>query len=247
MRLWDNASALKRLYRWLYIFVLMCLVAAIAVWGMHSSYFLVRHVKVVRPLQYISSSDIESISKHYLYGNIFTVNVNAVQRQLAAFPWVEQVQVKRIWPDVIAIDIKERVAVARWRDGRLVDQGGTLFNASTKEDLPIFDGPPKDSQNMTLQLFLFDKMLHSVGLRVAQLHLNERSAWEVILNNGILIRLGREHEEKRLASFITVWSKVLKDQAANIEYVDMRYPDGFALRNKQEANASVDTAAVTAD
>ncbi|MDF7676701.1 cell division protein FtsQ/DivIB [Neisseriaceae bacterium ESL0693] len=247
MRLWDNAQALKRLYRWLYLCVALCLMAAITLWGMHSSHFPVRHIKVTRTLQHIDAADIQRISKQYLYGNIFTVNVNAAQQELAGLPWVAQVQVKRVWPDTIALDIKERVALARWHDGQLVDQEGELFHARTSEDLPVFDGPVKNSRAMTVQLLLFNNMLHSVDLSVARLHLNARSAWEIVLNNGILIRLGREHQEKRLARFIAVWPQVLEDQAANIEYVDMRYPDGFALRKKQTVDVRSDAVTATAD
>lgn len=233
MRLWDNATALKRLYHWLYVFVIACLFCSIGIWAINSPYFPVRHIKVITHLKHVDAKDVERISQQYLYGNIFIVDVNAAQQALAKLPWVDKVQVKRVWPDVVQIHIQERIPIAQLGNGQLVDEKGKLFKATTKESLPLFTESVNATKNMTIQLSVFENLLRPVGLHVNELHLNERSAWEVVLNNGILIKLGREHEQQRLSRFVEVWPQVLHSQEENIDYVDMRYPDGFALRYKK--------------
>lgn len=248
MRLWDNATALKRLYHWLYLCIFLCLLGSAVVWAMHSPYFPVRQVKVVRPLWQVNGAEVQRISQKYLYGNIFVVDVNGAQQALSHLPWVASAQVKRVWPDTVQLDIRERVALARWPDGRLVDEDGHLFSATTNAALPQFTGTVKMTKDMVVQLLLFENMLQPIGLKVRELHLNDRLAWVVVLNNGILVRLGREHEQQRLSRFIEVWPQVLRNQADNIAYVDMRYPDGFALRYKNASGSQADnTAGMTAD
>ncbi|MCO6526631.1 cell division protein FtsQ/DivIB [Snodgrassella sp.] len=232
MRLWDNAQALKRLYRWLYVCVLFCLLAAGGTWVVHSPYFPVRQIQVLQPLKHLQSTEIEKISRQYLRGNIFTVNVNAAQAELAKLPWVAKVQVKRIWPDTVQLDIKERVPVARWNTQQLVDMDGRIFNAAAQEQLPLLVGTTGSARYMTVHLLTFENLLQPTGLHVQELQLSDRSAWQLILTNGITLRLGREKVEQRLASFVWAWQQVLQNQASNIDYVDLRYPDGFALRYK---------------
>ncbi|KDN15728.1 hypothetical protein BGI40_06995 [Snodgrassella communis] len=232
MRLWDNAQALKRLYRWLYVCVLFCLLAAGGTWVAHSPYFPVRQIQVLQPLKHLQPTEIEKISRQYLQGNIFTVNVSAAQAELAKLPWVAKVQVKRIWPDTVQLDIKERVPVARWNTQQLVDMDGRIFNAVAQEQLPLLVGTTGSTRYMTVHLLIFENLLQPTGLYVQELQLSDRSAWQLILTNGITLRLGREKVEQRLASFVWAWQQVLQNQASNIDYVDLRYPDGFALRYK---------------
>lgn len=232
MRLWDNAQALKRLYRWLYVCVLFCLLAAGVTWVVHSPYFPVRQIQVLQSLKHLQSTEIAKISRQYLRGNIFTVNVSAAQAELAKLPWVAKVQVKRIWPDTVQLDIKERVPVARRNTQQLVDMDGRIFNAATQEQLPLLVGTTGSTRHMTVHLLTFENLLQPTGLHVQELQLSDRSAWQLILTNGITLRLGREKVEQRLASFVWAWQQVLQNQASNIDYVDLRYPDGFALRYK---------------
>ncbi|WP_239351703.1 cell division protein FtsQ/DivIB [Snodgrassella communis] len=232
MRLWDNVQALKRLYRWLYVCVLFCLLAAGGTWVVHSPYFPVRQIQVLQPLKHLQSTEIEKISRQYLRGNIFTVNVSAAQVELAKQPWVAKVQVKRIWPDTVQFDIKERVPVARWNTQQLVDMDGRIFDAAAQEQLPLLVGNIGSARYMTVHLLTFENLLQPTGLHVQELQLSDRSAWQLILTNGITLRLGREKVEQRLASFVWAWQQVLQNQASNIDYVDLRYSDGFALRYK---------------
>lgn len=246
MRLWDNAQALKRLYRWLYVCVLFCLLAAGGSWLVHSPYFPVRQIQVIHPLKHLQSAEIEQISRQYLQGNIFTADVSAAQSALAKLPWVYKVQVKRIWPDTVQLDIRERDPVARWNDQQLVDTDGQIFNAVVHEQLPVFVGSSGSARYMTVHLLTFENLLQSTGLHIQQLQLSNRSAWQLTLSNGITLKLGREKVEQRLAHFVWAWPQVLQKQASNIDYVDLRYPDGFALRYKNKAVSAASTSAVNA-
>ncbi|MCO6504075.1 MAG: cell division protein FtsQ/DivIB [Snodgrassella sp.] len=234
MRLWDNAIALKRLYRWLYLCIALCLLTAGGIWLVHSSYFPVRQIKVAEPLKHVQTAEIESISKKYLYGNIFTVNVNAARTEFAKLPWVAKAHVKRIWPDTVLLKINERTPIARRGNRQLVDANGELFEAQLQDNLPLLVGSESSVRFMAMNLLIFENLLQPTGLHIHELHLSNRSAWDIVLDNGISLRLGRENVETRLSRFVWAWPQVLHSQAKDIDYVDLRYPDGFALRYKNK-------------
>lgn len=245
MRLWDNAAALKRLYRWLYACVLLCLLGALGMWVVNSPYFPIKQVKVATPLQRVSAAQVQGIVTHYLHGNIFKADVNSAQTALTKLPWVAKAGVKRLWPDTVELSITERQPVARWHNSQLVDDQGNVFTAPTNEAFPVLTGDTASAKQMVTQLDTFEELLRPTGLHIAQLAFSDRSAWTLVLNNGITVRLGRDDEQKRLQHFVWAWPRVLRDQAANIDYVDMRYRDGFALRHRHGNNSN--TAAPNTD
>ena len=243
MRLWDNAAALKRLYRWLYACVILCLLAAAAVWLVNSPYFPIRQVQMAQPLVRVSAAQVQAVAQRHLHGNIFKADVNAAQAAFAKMPWVGKAQVKRIWPDTVVVTLTERVPVARWAVAGLVDSNGQLFDAQTDAYLPVFEAENTDPkarvpQLMVAKLAAFQAALKPTGLRIAKLHYSARSAWTLALDNGITVRLGRENEAERLKHFVWAWPQVLQPQAADIDYVDMRYKDGFALRMRNGSTAA---------
>jgi cell division protein FtsQ len=62
--------------------------------------------------------------------------------------------------------------------------------------------------------------------------LTQRYAWQLRLANGLHVMLGRDGDvaESRLRRFVEVYPETLGRMARKHEYVDLRYPNGFALR-----------------
>jgi cell division protein FtsQ len=73
------------------------------------------------------------------------------------------------------------------------------------------------------------------GLRIAAVRLDERGAWELDLDSGVTVRLGRRDVDERIDRFIRTTSQVIAHRMSEISYVDMRYSNGFAIgwRNSQ--------------
>ena len=73
------------------------------------------------------------------------------------------------------------------------------------------------------------------GMRIAALRLDERGAWEMDLDNGVTVRLGRRDLDERIDRFIRTTSQVIAHHLTEINYIDMRYSNGFAIgwRNQE--------------
>jgi len=83
----------------------------------------------------------------------------------------------------------------------------------------------------------FVEILAPLGESVERVVLTPRHAWQLRLASGLTLELGRdgtESVEQRLARFVAVFPETLgrlaRRDAASFPHVDLRYPNGFALR-----------------
>ena len=121
----------------------------------------------------------------------------------------------------------------------LVDSKGNVFAASLKQDLPIFEGQQGTGKDMVKHYADFSGILSPLKLTIKELIYTPRSAWLLVLNNGITVRLGRENEIKTFCSSLPrFWPSLLRKKQSRIEYVDMRYKDGFSVRYRPSENPS---------
>jgi cell division protein FtsQ len=84
----------------------------------------------------------------------------------------------------------------------------------------------------------YSEMLAATGMKVTQLVLTPRRAWQIQTDNGIVIELGREDTETRLAKFASVYQHTLGKLGVAFAYADLRYPNGFAVRRPVRAAAN---------
>jgi len=68
-----------------------------------------------------------------------------------------------------------------------------------------------------------------VDLHAAQLSLSPRHAWQLRLRNGMVLELGREDVQQRLARFVAVYPYSLVAIQSRVKFVDLRYRNGFAV------------------
>jgi cell division protein FtsQ len=80
---------------------------------------------------------------------------------------------------------------------------------------------------------VYGELLRSTGLKVTQLALSPRRAWQIGTDSGMVVELGREMVEARLKKFVDVYGRTLGVLNVPVRYVDLRYPNGFAVRRPQ--------------
>lgn len=234
--MWDDAGAMGRLTRWLMVLLVLLLCGTGVAWVYNSDYFPVREVSIKGRLKYADTKQLQTIAQKYMRGNIFRADVNGAREAFQKLPWIDSALVRRRLPDTVEIILTERVPLARWQSGGLVDTKGNVFDARANIPLPVFDGQPGTGKDMVKHYHDFNSILKAQNLSVKELAYTPRSAWLVELNNGIPVRLGRENEIKRLQQFAQVWPGLLRRHESSLIYVDMRYKDGFSVRYKQTAD-----------
>jgi cell division protein FtsQ len=238
--MWDNADMLNGCANALYALAAAALILAGVYTAIHSPLLPLRQLALQGDLTHISRERAQSAARAGAVGTFLSVDLDAVRRAFESLPWVRKVEVRRLWPDRIEVAIEEHVALARWgidaQSGRLVNTHGEVFEAELPDAarLPQFAGPAGSAQELTRRYAAFRQALAPLGFEPRQVLLSQRYAWQLRLSNGLTLELGRDQLKEpvlqRLARFVAYYPQTLGSLKRRLEYVDLRYPGGFALR-----------------
>ena len=203
----------------------------------HSSVFLLSTIRVQGELRHVTRDDVVNALQGRVSGTFFSVELETIRALFEGIPWVRRAEVRRLWPDRIEVRVEEHVALARWgqgQDGRLVNTYGELFSGRTDAQMPLFSGPAGSEGEVTHRYRVFRQQLAPLQLDPQQVLLSSRYAWQLKLSNGLVVQLGRDSDKDgiadRLARFVSVYAPTLGKLPHRFDYVDLRYPNGFALR-----------------
>jgi cell division protein FtsQ len=233
--MWDKPRALNLAANLL--FALAGVLAAYSVLrvAVQLPVFALREVHVSGEIAHVTIEQVEEIVKRELSGNFFTLELAAARAAFEKLPWVRRANVRRHWPDRLAVALEEHVPLARWGTSGLVNTHGEVFSAAhdgatATGALPLFIGPAASAKEMAIQYEYFKRSLAAIGQVPLQVHLSPRRAWRLRLDSGLVVEVGREHIEFRVDRFVAVYARSVGRLQRKLEYVDLRYPNGFALR-----------------
>ena len=242
--MWDNPRLLNTAANFLAGLAALLFAYAGLQLLLRSPLFPLKEVVVRGELKHANREEIASAMEG-VGGNFFAVDLAAVRERLEQLGWVRRVNLRRIWPDRIEVTLEEHVAFARWGGGGLVNTFGEHFPVPENEggapELPLFSGPAGSEGEITRRYRSFAELLAPLGESPERVVLTPRYAWQLRLGgaqNGVLnLELGRdgaETVEQRLARFAAAYPESLarlpRRAASEQGYVDLRYPNGFALR-----------------
>jgi len=182
--------------------------------------------------QRVSPGEIEKVVAPYLNAGFMTVDLASIEQAVETVPWVDHARVRRQWPMGVHVSVIEQTAVARWGDSGLLNMRGELFVRSAAHvpaELPRLSGPDGSATVVAQRFLSLQTRMQEANLRVVALRLDERGAWEMDLDNGVTVRLGRRDVDERTERFIRTAAGVIAHHINEVTYVDMRYSNGFAI------------------
>jgi len=156
-------------------------------------------------------------------------------------PWVRQASLRRVWPDRLAVQLEEHRPAALWvdeaGDERLVNNRGEIFEANLgdveDDGLPVFSGPPGTAVPMLALYRRLVPVFDGLGRPLRELHLSGRGSWQVVLDGGARIELGRGSDDEVVARserFVRTVGQLTQRWQRDLEYADLRHADGYAVR-----------------
>ncbi len=177
----------------------------------------VRVISMDGSFQRVSPGQIEKAVAPFSQAGFMSADLDGIQRAVETLPWVEHARIQRRWPNSLHVTVVEQTAAARWGESGLLNTRGELFVREASHvpaELPRLSGP-EGTQSQVAQR--------------SALRLDARGAWEMDLDSGVTVRLGRREVDERIDRFIHTASQVIAHRLNEITYVDMRYSNGFAI------------------
>jgi len=228
---WDKPNMLNWIANALFAFAFVLFIYGSVYVLVHLPIFPLNEVRVEGELKHVTREQVKLIASRYLQGNFFTVDLVRTRQAFEKLPWARSVSVRRRWPNRLEVVIEEHQALARWGNIALVNTHGELFHAASDADLPVFYGPGDGVKEVAEHYGEFGELILPVEMKLTEVTLTPRRSWQVTTNTGMVISLGREKMDMRLARFMQVYSKTYEGLKGDLKYVDLRYPSGFAVRS----------------
>ena len=199
-------------------------------------------IEINGPFQRVTALQIEEAISDEIEQGFIGADLDRIQTQIVALTWIDQARVARRWPSRIAITVTEQVPAAIWGERGLLNTRGELFVTEARHipaELPRLSGPDTSSAEVARRYLAVRDQLIPVGLDLRRVHVDARGSWDMTLANGIEIRLGRRDVTERTELFLDVVANIITGRAADIDYVDMRYGNGFTIGWKSGSKTPV--------
>lgn len=226
-------SAMLRLLAWALALALVALplVAVVNGW-VGGERWPLRTLRVQGQLVRVDQAQLRATVLPHAHRGFFAVDLERIQAEVAALPWVEQAAVRKHWPDLLEIRLTEHRPFAHWGEGRLLSEQGRLFPsgmARVPAGLPRLEGPePRVAEVVALYQEARERLAQAGGVRGVAL--DRRGSWSITLRDGTEVVLGRNDPQARLARFAALLPRVLAQSAGRrLVRADLRYTNGFAL------------------
>ena len=199
-------------------------------------------ISIEGPFQRVSALSIEEAISDQLNTGFLSANLKLIQDRVIALPWIDQAAVGRRWPGTLEISVTEQVPAAIWGERGLLNTRGDLFVTDARHvpaELPRLSGPDGQSSVVAERYLDMREKLIPSGLDLRQVKLDARGAWALKLSNGVDVRLGRRDVDVRSQLFLDVAANIISSREGEIDFVDMRYSNGFTIGWKSGARLPV--------
>ncbi|WP_454849898.1 cell division protein FtsQ/DivIB [Rhizobium binxianense] len=186
------------------------------------------------------TSEIEILQLLGLDGttSLVALDVDAARQKIARLPWVENVEVRKIYPKTIEVKLKEREAYAIWQHGQelsLIERNGSVI-APLRDNkfsaLPLVVG--RDAETAAALIDEEFGKWPDVKARVKAFVRISGRRWDLHMDNGVVVKLPEDGVDQALATL----SKFDRDEQLlerDIAAVDLRLPDRTAIQLTPEA------------
>jgi cell division protein FtsQ len=234
---------------------LVLLLAAVLWWALRHPLFSIGGITVQGDVTHNSAATLRANVAPRLAGNFFTVNLAGARQAFEGVPWVRQANVRREFPNRLRVQLQEHRAVALWgseTESRLVNNFGEIFEANVgdveQDGLPRLAGPDGQSAQVLAMYQRVKPLFEPLELAVDRLTLTARGSWQLELDTGAVIELGRGDPGEvtaRTQRFVQTLTQVASRNGRRPEALvsaDLRHGDGYAVRLRGVGTTSADAA-----
>ena len=223
--------------------VAILMLAVVSWWAVRHPAFSIARIVVEGEMLHNNAVTLRANVAPHLPGNFFTIDLKDAREAFEQVPWVRQAEVRREYPNSLRVILHEHEPQAYWgpeTGTAMVNTMGEVFEANVgeveREGLPRLSGPAGSAVEVLRMYYALDPVFTAIGAPVDALTWRDRGSWLVQLDNGARIELGSGKPEEvlqRTQRFVRTLPQITQQYqrtAEALEYADLRYPDGYALR-----------------
>jgi cell division protein FtsQ len=172
----------------------------------------------------------------YLGRGFFNVDIAEIQQQISQQPWISSVSVRRVWPNQLSVRVQEKKAFARWDDDHLLSTEAIVYAADSHKfsELPLINGYTGDSMQLLKRYVELKQRFAEQGIELNALIEDSKGALSLTLDKRLQVSLGSNHNDLKIRHLLAVYSEQIRNRSEQIEHIDFRYSNGFAIAWKKE-------------
>jgi cell division protein FtsQ len=213
------------------------LLAVVGAWTAWQKVFASDRLRVgkleVRGSHFLSEGEVRELVGPAVGENILGLDIDALKARLRASPWVADATVTRTLPDIVRVEVRERVPLALAEldrlylmdgDGGLIDLYGPKTGAF---DLPIVRGltgvEEESRRDRARRAGALLADLADLGSEISEVFVLPSGDLRVVLRGeGEVLLFGDPPYRERLVTFLGL-RKELVERAPDAEHFDLRY------------------------
>lgn len=196
---------------------------------------------VVSGANMLSAEEIRDLSGVPISDNLFFTSFARVRSNLSRISAIKQFHIYRIPPATVYIKIIERkpIAIVMLKDkSAVVDEEGCILNRNANltlnvpnmTDLPVISGVGTAEFSQVSELVV--ELSKLLGSRRIQLETGGAEKINLLLDDILRVKIGRDEDIKRKMEVFKALLKVIEGRWTEVEYVDVRFPDNPVVKFK---------------
>ncbi len=200
----------------------------------------IEYLVVEGDLNQVNHQMVLAALKPQMKSSFVGLDVNQAQASVENLDWVYWAAIRKEWPNTIKVNLVEQKAKAKWNDDFLLNHLGEVFKADISGlniQLPDLHGPLDEATSVLKHYDDFSQLLALHDMKAVKLTITDRHSVQIILDNGIELKLGRENWVARIKRFLEFYPRLA--QQHQIEYVDLRYDTGFAVGELKQKDTTI--------
>ena len=212
--------------------VLLSIGMGVVLWSNAGNRFPIRYVRIIGSLENINLAELQNVLELVSDQGILDVNLAVVHDVSQQMEWIEKVNVRRVWPDTLELQVIEHIPYARWGSNGLLSDKGVLFEPGDLEEfiyLPKLEVSNQSQKQWVGHLHSLNQKLAVYKMGIASLHVESALGWSAILLNGITVVMGRKQPLIVFDRFLKALALMEEKEIAAMKRIDLRYPQGFTV------------------
>jgi len=192
----------------------------------------IRWVEVSGSFERVTAEQVRSVVTPALRGGFFFLPLDEARERVMTLSWVETAQIRKRWPDVVEVVVRERSVLAQLGEHQLVDSDGRVFSAeglSAMGGIPRFEVAESRIQEAIAFHGQIRPDLQGLGLDLSVLRISRRGSYDLTLSNGISVIVGSSEQHTRWRRLTAVLRSLIEQAEQPIARIDLRYTNGFAV------------------